>query len=89
MLYSCPNHELSREIIVQNFYARLSRNDQSMLDTSCAGSFMKKTIEFRWDVLERIKCNSGDSLIQRGAIQMIFNPFPRRHFEPSPSECVR
>src|SRR6266567_4555585 len=27
MLYSCPNHELSREIIIQNFYARLSRND--------------------------------------------------------------
>ena len=29
MLYSCPNPELSREIIIQNFYARLSRNDQS------------------------------------------------------------
>ena len=50
MLYSCPNHE--------NFYARLSRNDQTMLDTSCIGSFMKKTIEFGWDLLERIKCNS-------------------------------
>src|SRR5918995_1092826 len=60
MLYSCPNHELSREIIIQNFYARLSRNDQTMLDTSCAGSFMKKTIEFRWDLLERIKRNSED-----------------------------
>ena len=31
-----------------------------MLDTSCAGYFMKKTIEFRWDLLERIKCNSED-----------------------------
>ena len=60
MLYSCPNHELLREIIVQNFYARLSRNDQSMIDTSCTGSFMKKTIEFRWDLLEIIKCNSED-----------------------------
>ena len=47
MLYSCPNHELSREIIIQNFIARLSRNDQSMVDASCAGSFMKKTIEFK------------------------------------------
>lgn len=27
MLFSCPNHELSREIIIQNFYARLSHND--------------------------------------------------------------
>ena len=49
MLYSCPNHELSREIIIQNFYARLSHNDRSMLDT-CTGSFMKKTIEFQWDL---------------------------------------
>ena len=66
MLYSCPNHELSREIIIQNFYARLSRNDQTMLDTSCAGSFMKKTIEFRWDLLERIKCNSDDWELDKG-----------------------
>ena len=31
-----------------------------MLDTSCAGSFMKKTIEFRWDLLEIIKRKSED-----------------------------
>ena len=42
ILYSCPNHELSREIIIQNFYARLSRNDQSMLDTSCIGSLDRR-----------------------------------------------
>ena len=66
MLYSCPNHELSRKIIIQNFYARLSRNDQTMLDTSCVGSFMKKTIEFQWDLLERIKCNSEDWELDEG-----------------------
>ena len=31
-----------------------------MIDTSCIGSFMMKTIEFRWDLLERIKRNSED-----------------------------
>ena len=31
-----------------------------MLDTSCAGSFMMKTIEFRWNLLDRIKRNSED-----------------------------
>ena len=31
-----------------------------MLDTSCTGSFMIKTIEFKWDLLERIKRNSED-----------------------------
>ena len=66
MLYSCPNHELSSEIIIQNFYARLSHNDRSMLDTSCASSFIKKTIEFLWDILERIKCNSEDWELKGG-----------------------
>ena len=47
----------SREIIIENFYARLSQNNQSILDT-CTGYFMKKTIEFKWDLLEIIKCNS-------------------------------
>ena len=60
MLYSCPNHELSREIIIQNFHARLSLNNLSMLDTYCTGSFMMNTIEFKWDLLERIKRNSED-----------------------------
>ena len=58
MLYSFPNHELSREMIIQIFYARLSLNDRTMLDTSCAGSYMLKTTEFKWDLLERIKHNS-------------------------------
>ena len=37
-----------------------------MLDTSCTGSFMKKTIEFRWDLLERIKCNFEDWELDEG-----------------------
>jgi len=76
MLYSRPNHELSREIIIQNFYARLSRNDQTMLDTSCAGSFMKKTIEFCWNLLERIKRNSEDWELEKGketGIKLIYD----------------
>ena len=60
MLYSWPNHELSREMILQKIYARLSLNNRSMLNTSCTSSFMMKTIEFRWDLLERIKCKSED-----------------------------
>ena len=66
MLYSCPNHELSREIIIQNFYAWLSHNDRSMLDTSCTGSYMKKDIGFKLDLLERIKRNSDDWDLDEG-----------------------
>ena len=66
MLYSCPNHELSREIIIQNFYARLSHNDRSMIDTSCTSSLTKNTIKFRWCLLERYKCNSKDWELDEG-----------------------
>ena len=53
-------------MIIQKFNARLSLNDHTMLDTSYVGSFMKKTIEFRWDLLERIKCNSEDWELDEG-----------------------
>ena len=66
MLYSCPNHELSRKMIIQIFYARLSDSNRTKLDTSCAGSFMMKTIEFKWDLLERIKRNSEDWDLDKG-----------------------
>ena len=65
-MHACPNHELSREIIIQNFYAWLSHNDQSMLNTSSTGSFMKKTIEFKLDLLEIIKHNSEDWKVKKG-----------------------
>ena len=66
MLYSCPNHELSKEMIIQFFYAWLYLSNRSMLDTSCTGSFMMKTIEFKWDLLERIKCNYEDQDLDEG-----------------------
>ena len=37
-----------------------------MLDTSCTGSFMMKTIEFKWDLLERIKRKSEDWDLDEG-----------------------
>ena len=37
-----------------------------MLDSSSTGSFMKRTIEFKWDLLERIKRNSEDWEIDKG-----------------------
>ena len=66
MLYSCPNHELSRDMIIQNLYARLSDNNRTMLGTSYAGSFMMKTIEFGWNLLDRIKRNSEDWDLDEG-----------------------
>ena len=33
-MLKCPNHKLPNDIIVNNFYARLSRYDKDMLDAS-------------------------------------------------------
>ena len=59
-------YQLSREMTIQNLHARLSGNNRTMLDTSCTDSFMMKTIEFKWDLLERIKCNSEDWDLDEG-----------------------
>ena len=48
---------------------------------------LQKFISPRSKVLLRMPL--GGSLVQRRAIQTVFNPFPRWHLEPSPSECVR
>ena len=53
-------------MIIQKIYARLSDNNRSMLDTYCTGSFMMKTIEFKWEILERIKRNSEDRELDKG-----------------------
>ena len=37
-----------------------------MLDTSYAGSYVMKTIEFKWDLLEGIKRNSEDWDLDEG-----------------------
>ena len=37
----------SQDKLLFNFLCRLSLNNRSMLDTSCTGSFMMKTIEFK------------------------------------------
>ena len=66
MLYSCPNHELSREMIIQNFYARLSLDNHDLLDTSYGGSYMLKTIDFKCDLLEIIKHISEDWELDEG-----------------------
>ena len=47
-------------MIIQNIYARLSLNDFNLLENSCVGSYMLKTIDFKCDLLERTKRNSKD-----------------------------
>src|SRR3954465_9602152 len=62
----CPNHELPKEIILTNFYARLSRQDREMLDSSSSGVFQTRSLEEKWDLIERIQKNTEDWEIDKG-----------------------
>src|SRR3954462_12510227 len=65
-MLKCPNHELPKEIILTNFYARLSCQDREMLDASSSGVFQTRSIEERWDLIERIEKNTEDWEIEKG-----------------------
>ncbi|KAK1642024.1 hypothetical protein QYE76_059829 [Lolium multiflorum] len=58
LMLKCPIHELPGNIIIDNFYARLSFQDKTLLDTTCSGSFTRNKEEFKWDLLDRIQENT-------------------------------
>ncbi|KAK1663527.1 hypothetical protein QYE76_051686 [Lolium multiflorum] len=58
LMLKCPIHELPGNVIIDNFYARLSFQDKTLLDTSCSGSFTRKNEEFKRDLLDRIQENT-------------------------------
>src|SRR3954466_9753377 len=66
LMFKCPIHELSKDIILTNFYARLSRPDKEMLDASSSWVFQTRSIEERWDLIERIQKNTEDWEIDKG-----------------------
>ncbi|KAK1696482.1 hypothetical protein QYE76_013179 [Lolium multiflorum] len=57
-MLKCPIHELPGNVIIDNFYARLSFQDKTLLDTSCSGSFTRNKEEFKRDLLDRIQENT-------------------------------
>src|SRR4051812_47977810 len=66
LMLKCPNHELPKEIILTNFYARLSCQDREMLDVSSSGVFQTRSMEEKWDLIERIQKNTEDWEIDKG-----------------------
>ena len=57
-MLKCPIHELPNNIILNNFYARLSLHDKDLLDSSSSGSFTRMKEEAKWDLLDRIQENT-------------------------------
>src|ERR1043165_7618493 len=66
LMLKCPNHGLPKDIIITNFYVRLSRQDKDLLDASSMGSFTNEKIDAKWELLERIQHNTEDWEIDKG-----------------------
>src|ERR1041385_6905585 len=66
LMFKCPIHKLPKDIILTNFYAMLSRQDKERLYTSSNGVFQTKSVEERWDLIERIQKNTEDWEIDKG-----------------------
>ena len=66
LMRKCPNHNFLNEIILNNFYARLSRQDKDMLDASSMGSFTNQKVDVKRDLIERIQRNAEDWEIDKG-----------------------
>jgi hypothetical protein len=62
----CPNHEISKKILFNNFYARLPHHDKETLDSSSGGCFTTKYVNSKWNLIERIQHNAKDWEIDKG-----------------------
>jgi hypothetical protein len=60
LMLKCPIHELPRNIVINNFYTRLSRYYKDYLDACFDGSFTSKEVDTKWDLLETIQSNIKD-----------------------------
>ena len=58
LMLKCPVHGIPNNIVINNFYARLSYHDKDLLDTSCAWAFTRMKDEDKWDLLDRIQENT-------------------------------
>jgi hypothetical protein len=54
LMLKCPIHELPSNIVINNFYTRLSGHYKDYLDACFEGSFTSKEVEAKWDLLEAI-----------------------------------
>src|SRR3954464_15660880 len=66
LMLKCPNHGLPEDIIITNFYGRLSRQDKYLFNASSMGSFTNEKIDAKRELLARIQRNTGDWEIDKG-----------------------
>jgi hypothetical protein len=66
LILKYPIHDLPCNIVINNFYARLSRHYRDYLDACFEGSFTSKEVDTKWDLLETIQSNIEDWYSDKG-----------------------
>ncbi|KAK1693740.1 hypothetical protein QYE76_010437 [Lolium multiflorum] len=87
LMLKCPIHELPGNVIIDNFYARLSFQDKTLLDTSCSGSFTRNKEEFKRDLLDRIQENTEgweNDKDRESVIETVDHVIPEAYIEKTP-----
>jgi hypothetical protein len=83
-MLKCPIHDLPRNIVINNFYARLLEHYRDYLDSCFEGSFTSKEVDAKWDLLETIQSNIEDWDSDKGkgsGINYEYNIFSSRTIE--------
>jgi hypothetical protein len=60
LVLKSPIHQLPNNIVINNFYARLSGHYKDYLDACFERSLTSKEVEAKWDLLEIIQSNTKD-----------------------------
>jgi hypothetical protein len=58
LLRSCPHHVVPKWQLVQSFYDGLTESCRSTVDASCGGTFMLKSEDEAWAMIENLSNNS-------------------------------
>jgi hypothetical protein len=69
-MLKCPIHDLPRNIVIINFYARLSGYCKDYLDECFDGSFTSKDVDVKWNLLETIQKNIEDGIATKVKYQV-------------------
>jgi hypothetical protein len=64
-MLECPIHEIPHNIVISNFYARISGHYKDYLDAYFEGSFTSKEVDAKWDMLETIQRNIEDWIVTK------------------------
>jgi hypothetical protein len=57
LVFSCPQHQITEQLLIQYFYEGLSPMDRNILDASSGGALVDKTLVAAKALIENMSLN--------------------------------